>query len=413
VNIESCDKVQGIVNQRLIMKKMDLPYTLRQQIPETAKSLDRAIGKIAEEQSLSPGVSALRGAGVYKKGVNDSVVASEMKNAGEYNLQNAVNAANEQDEEISKEKPKIELEPPIAGRGVMIDPSGNVVVWSRDEIGVWRGISAASCAALKGSWHHIALVQQERRLLAYVDGKETGRIVMSGHQGDQYTNVWTLGRFNSGGPKFPFKGSFDRLRIFQRALRPEEIVCGLRGSAVSSAGLLANAMMNEGKGTQITATPALATVQLDGKAKQTEWSDGAVKTGVPPVPALPENQVCEAVAKEISLSDPTSPPPINELHLATAAGSCPNDCSSNGRCNYETGVCFCFTGFIGIECQIENYAGYALQFDSRAQQRMKLLPMGKFRSASFSMWISPSDVTGWRSLISHVTEDGSSGEKGM
>ena len=82
VNIESCDKVQGIVNQRLIMKKMDLPYTLRQQLPESAKSLDRAIGKIAEEQSLSPGVTALRGAGVYKKGVNDSVVASEMKNAG-------------------------------------------------------------------------------------------------------------------------------------------------------------------------------------------------------------------------------------------------------------------------------------------------------------------------------------------
>ena len=124
-------------------------------------------------------------------------------------------------------------------------------------------------------------------------------------------------------------------------------------------------------------------------------------------PALPENQVCEAVAKEMSLSDPTSPPPINELHLVSAAGSCPNDCSNQGRCNYETGVCFCFSGYIGLECQIENYAGYALQFDSKAQQRMKLLPMGRFRSASYSMWVKPSDVSGWRSLVSHVSEDGS------
>ena len=38
------------------------------------------------------------------KGVNDSVVASEMKNAGEYNLQNAVNAANEQDEKIARKR---------------------------------------------------------------------------------------------------------------------------------------------------------------------------------------------------------------------------------------------------------------------------------------------------------------------
>ena len=120
---------------------------------------------------------------------------------------------------------------------------------------------------------------------------------MSGHQGDQYTNVWTLGRFNSGGPKFPFDGAFDRLRIFNRALKPEEIVCGLRGSALSSSKLLANAMMNEGKGTQIAATPALATIQLDGDATETKWQTGAVKTGVPAVPALPENQVCEAVAE--------------------------------------------------------------------------------------------------------------------
>ena len=46
-------------------------------------------------------------------------------------------------------------------------------------------------------------------------------------------------------------------------------MCGLRGSALSSSKLLANAMMNEGKGTQIAATPALATIQLDGDATET------------------------------------------------------------------------------------------------------------------------------------------------
>ena len=67
-------------------------------------------------------------------------------------------------------------------------------------------------------------------------------------------------------------------RIFNRALKPEEIVCGLRGSTVFLN--LANAMMNEGKGTQIAAPPALATIQLDGDATETKRQAGAVKTGV-------------------------------------------------------------------------------------------------------------------------------------
>ena len=130
-----------------------------------------------------------------------------------------------------------------------------------------------------------------------------------------------------------------------------------------------------GQGTQIAATPALATIQLDGDATETKWQAGAVKTGVPAAPALPENQVCEAAQKEMSRS------PIRPHHhpltnfIWYGAGSCPNDCS-NGRCNYETGVCFCFRD---NRSRVSNreLCRICLAIDSKAQQRMKL-SMGRF-----------------------------------
>lgn len=413
IRLDECS-VQGIASQQLQMEKKDVPYTLRQQLPTASKALDNGLDKMASEQILTPGVTALRGAGLYKKGVNDTVVATELNNAGDYNIDEAVRAANENDASMAanmSEHVETIADPPMSGRGIMISPEGDLVIWSRDSLGIWRGISAASCESLKDAWHHVALVQQETRLIAYVDTEEAGRIIMDGHQGPMYQDVWTFGKFVQG-PAFPASAALDRLRIWSRALSPEELVCALRGSAVSSSGLLANAAMDEGRGTVVVATPGMASVELVGSATESKWDDGAVSTGVPDVPKLPEERSCEAVAKEVSLMDPASPPPINELHLVSAAGSCPGDCSGNGRCNYETGVCFCFSGFVGLECQSKNYAGYALQFDSRASQHMTLLPMGKFRSITVTMWIKPTAIDGWRSLLHYVADDPSARPKG-
>ena len=88
------------------------------------------------------------------------------------------------------------------------------------------------------------------------------------------------------------------------------------------------------------------------------------RTQVPAAPALPENQVCEAVRRRCHFRSTRTP--INELHLVSAAGSCPNDCSNQGRCNYETGV-FLFSGYIGLECQPRTMPDMPFRFQSTAE----------------------------------------------
>jgi len=415
LRLSSCD-VQGIVSQRLQMKKRHLSRTLRQQLPKIAGQLDTAIGKMASEHSLVPGIQALRGAALYSRAKNASSIATELENSNDYELDQAVEEANTHDHALfwgnlsnATGDVSVPLEPPIPGRGIMVSPKGELVFWSRDDIGVWRGVSAVKCSALLNGWHHIALVQQQERLLAYVDGEYKGRVTMAGHQGGQYETFWTFGRF-SDGPPFPASGAIDDVRIWGRAIANEELICGLRGSGRSSSGLQAFARLDEGKGFVCkVAGDAGAEVKRSSETyTKTTWTETGAKAATgpeapPAPPALSDEKRCEKIASDTSSEDPEAPPSINELHhIASADGGCPDQCSSNGRCNYKTGTCFCFTGFVGEACEDPNYAGYALQFSAQDESRLQLLPLGQFKSMSISMWLMPTALTGWRSLVHYI-----------
>ena len=67
----------------------------------------------------------------------------------------------------------------------MIDPNGDLVVWS--EMNLVCGEVSVQPASLKGSWHHVAGSAIETTASTWTAGNRT--YVMSGHQGDQYTNV--------------------------------------------------------------------------------------------------------------------------------------------------------------------------------------------------------------------------------
>jgi len=66
------------------------------------------------------------------------------------------------------------------------------------------------------------------------------------------------------------------------------------------------------------------------------------------------------------------------------------------------------TGFIGIACESENYAGYALQFRQKYEERLQLMPMGQHKSMSLSMWLKPTNLTGWHTLLHYIAADADS-----
>ncbi len=75
-----------------------------------------------------------------------------------------------------------------------------------------------------GSWHHVAVtVKRAKDMVLYIDGTESNRVDVSRYRSTRITNtdVARLGVIESR--RYHFDGALDELRVYDRALAPEEV----------------------------------------------------------------------------------------------------------------------------------------------------------------------------------------------
>ena len=81
-----------------------------------------------------------------------------------------------------------------------------------------------------GGWHHLAAVWDGKIIYLYIDGKETRVTPCAGELGTNVRDVYIGSR--NGGERFLI-ATVDEVRIYNRALTPEEIALDMETSGLS------------------------------------------------------------------------------------------------------------------------------------------------------------------------------------
>lgn len=108
--------------------------------------------------------------------------------------------------------------------------------------GVWVGggndATGGSACAPGGHWSHLVVVKDDRNVRFHLDGRETDvRVIGAGHDLQQTRLLIGLSRFLGDGRAVqPFVGVIDDLRVWNRALGPEEILRLFNEEAWADAG---------------------------------------------------------------------------------------------------------------------------------------------------------------------------------
>ena len=105
------------------------------------------------------------------------------------------------------------------------------VIWFklRDHLGVHHQLPAESVNVADDRWHHLVVVRDGTLMQLYIDGKLAGELtnaVFSGHFDPDAPSAWHLGSNVTGvdrGIDGFFRGAIDEVRIYRRALSPNEV----------------------------------------------------------------------------------------------------------------------------------------------------------------------------------------------
>ena len=173
--------MQAVITQAWQYTYHEVPAQLRQAVPRAAQALGSAMGVAPKDKALASAVNVLRYSTSYLRGV-DHEAQAELK--ANYTINEAVHAVNARDAlafehlvELAEkgaygdpeEEPPPLRDPIFHGRGIMIDDKGYYVAFSRDGMGLMRGVRLGKCK--KDQWVHLGLVQRRDRLLGYLDGR--------------------------------------------------------------------------------------------------------------------------------------------------------------------------------------------------------------------------------------------------
>jgi len=111
------------------------------------------------------------------------------------------------------------------GYGLGIKSQGNspyAHIWDSGE-GGWTDVRGSK-DLIDGQWHHVSVVyDRDANLVIYVDGKPAAITDATEESGSVDNNQsLTIGK-QAHGPHWPFKGSIDDVRIYNRALSAKEV----------------------------------------------------------------------------------------------------------------------------------------------------------------------------------------------
>lgn len=281
-------------------------------------------------------------------------------------------------------------QPGFHGRGIMVGPEGDFVAWSRDGAGVWRGMTLGKCE--EGRWTHVALVQQDNVLFGYLHSKLVKRFAMEGSQAGRYAPYYTVARSTDGKAAVAMtaNGTVDEVRVWARALSAQEVRCGadrsLRGP---NRGLLAYLRLDDAAGVHLKSAATVSGTVATVRGQHVWRPSRAVRQVTVAPDALPDGMCADPGVRTLGAG----------IHMARMrqGEECPDACSGRGACDARTGTCFCYTGYVGLNCAKANFPGYALYFDE-AGQHVAMQPMGRQNSLTLEAWVRPHDVSGTRVL---------------
>eukprot|EP00499_Haloplacidia_sp_CaronLabIsolate_P009695 CAMPEP_0196780254 /NCGR_PEP_ID=MMETSP1104-20130614/7376_1 /TAXON_ID=33652 /ORGANISM="Cafeteria sp., Strain Caron Lab Isolate" /LENGTH=975 /DNA_ID=CAMNT_0042150451 /DNA_START=15 /DNA_END=2942 /DNA_ORIENTATION=- len=339
----------------------------------------------AGEEYVGPDVDAAAGEAVASRNVSQLAASNG-------NLRSSLRA-------LQSGAGETQAQAPFHGRGMMVDGKGMVVVWSRDGKGVWRGVSVAEC--VPGAWHHVALVQRANLLQGYFDGALRKQVQMEGHQGPNYVPDFTVGRLTDGRASsfYTANSQVDEIRVFERALTPQEVRCNA-DTRISGRerGLAAYLKLDEGAGQTLVSTALPMDVRATLVGSGADWvaAKGSAEVQVAPDAPPADGCVYDMASAVLGAG-------IHMTRLRAGEG-CPDECSGHGRCDMKQSKCFCFAGFIGETCGEENYQGYSLRFESAEEARVEVPPLGLHNSFMIEVWALADDVSGSRPLRADVDE---------